>query len=265
MAEFRQFTYSNTGTESDFLQGLIDFICSIDDDITCVDSDGNPTTAAEQFADLTSASKAKVLFNFGNGVTGFHLERGGTNNQNIQYYFVGNYGHALNFYTGAIGAQVEATRSFTIIYYKSETIKFLGLGDYNATGMSGIKHFFTLLINNNDKYVGYTDAPNTSLLNNVNFVGENMTLTVPSVLNYSAGAGKIDLFEGYPFISGGARQFLANGVVACSTVTLFSTIALPNGKIYFAIHTNAMVDITPPESENEGTTDAQNAAVESVS
>lgn len=248
MGEFKQFAYTITGTEIDFLQGLIDFICSLDEDITCVDSDGNQTTAAAQFADLSSASKAKVLFNFGNGVTGFHLERGGTNNQNIQYYFVGSYGHACNFYNGALGPQVEATRSFSIIYYKSETIKFLGLGDYNATGMSGIKHFFTLLINNNDKYVGFVDAPNTSLLNNVNFVGENMTLTVPSVLNYSAGAGHIDLFEGYPFVSGAVRQFIASGVFACSTVALFSSISLPNGKNYFAIHTNAMVEVEDPSA-----------------
>lgn len=264
MAEFRQFTYSNTGTESDFLQGLIDFICSIDDSITCVDSDGNPTTAAEQFTDLTSASIAKVLFKFGNGVTGFRLERGQTNNKNTNYYYVNDYNFALYFYNRAIEAQTAATRSCTIIYYKSEMIKFLGLGNYNATGMSEIGRFFTLLFNNNDKYVGFTDASNRSLLG-TNFVGESMTLTAPTVLNYSAGAGNIDLFEGYPFISGGARQFFANGIFACSTVTLFSTIALPNGKNYLAIHTNAMVDITPPESENEETTDAQNAAVESVS
>ena len=63
MGEFRQFIYSNTGTEITFMEGLIDVLEDLG--LTCEDASGNPTTAAAQYADRTSASQATFYFNLG--------------------------------------------------------------------------------------------------------------------------------------------------------------------------------------------------------
>lgn len=87
MGEFQHITYSNAGTEIDFMDGLVNLICGLGDNITCEDTEGNPTTAALQYADLTSASQATFVFNFG-GAAKLTIQRRSTNDVSNLYYRV---------------------------------------------------------------------------------------------------------------------------------------------------------------------------------
>ena len=85
MAEVRQYMYVNTGTEIDFMEGLVDLICGLDSTITVVDANGNPTTVAEQYVDRTSATTPEFRFSFGNGIY-FAIKRNNTNNKYVKRF-----------------------------------------------------------------------------------------------------------------------------------------------------------------------------------
>lgn len=248
MGEFKQYMYSNSGTEIDFLQGLIDLICSLDDGITCVDSDGNETSAADQFADLTSDSKAKVLFNFGNGVTAFHLERSATNNAACNYYYVSNYGHAVTYMaSGSSTVETKTTREVQVAYYKSESfVWFAIVARANSSGLAGFTHWFGLIKHGTDRFVGFYDNNNYGI-NSTTYTGNDMSCSLTNVLNYSAGTGKIDYFEHTPVFSSNVKQFDFDGICSCTTVPLWSSIALSNGKRYLALGTNLLVELDKEE------------------
>lgn len=57
MAEFKQFTYTNTGTEIDFFNGFMDTLLGLDSSFTLEDVDGNPTTIDAQYADLSAVPR----------------------------------------------------------------------------------------------------------------------------------------------------------------------------------------------------------------
>jgi hypothetical protein len=63
------------------------------------------------------------------------------------------------------------------------------------------------------------------------------------MINFAAPAGNIAYSSIAPLSNGGSLALYAAGILSCSTVAPFSSIALPNGKNYIAIDSNAMIEI----------------------
>ena len=257
MAFFQQYKYQTNTTEIEFMQGLIDLICGLGSGITCEDTDGNPTTAAAQFSDLTSAKTATFVFNFGNN-TKLTIERAANNSSTTKYYNVN--GTGIQFAWAARGVlDVTDDRAFSLATLKGEKVSGIWFGNYNAVGMTSMYRSFMRISANNDNYVGTVGGHNIfSATFNSNTAAVNYSAIIP----YTCGAGQIDYINHIIFISGGIKQFDFDGFFSCSTVSQYSSISLPNGKNYFALAPNAMVEINEPE--NSETVGGQSDAINSV-
>lgn len=66
---------------------------------------------------------------------------------------------------------------------------------------------------------------------------------IPKILNFTAPAGTIGYSSVSPITANGQTMLLPEDMWSCSTVSLYQTIALPNGKLYFTLGTNTMVEI----------------------
>ena len=200
MAIFRQFMYSNSDTEIEFMQGFIDLICA-DGDIICEDAEGNPTTAAAQYADLTSASTAAFYFNFGDGCR-FSLIRGASNNNTANtftaYPIIDNYNTTVYFLGSTYAPTATTTRAFFIRLIKSDNLFYLGIGNYSMSTSKII--LFHCKAGNTSVYgmAGF----NQSLLSATMQTPDSTQIKYQSILPYSAGAGNIDFVEKSIFISG---------------------------------------------------------------
>ena len=242
MAIFRQFTYTNNGTEIEFAQGLIDLICGLDEGITCEDVNGDPTTAAAAYADLTSASKATFIFNFGNNVK-MKVERNATNNNSAalyKIYYTASSSSNVQWATTGSAVNTVGTRSYFISYLKSENLIALWIGAYSVVNISNANVSAMILKNSTDSFA--------ALINTANIIGQalvggEMSVTYSPLFHYAAEAGKIDYVDHAAFISGGTKQFDSEEIFSCSTVSQFASISLPNRGNYFAIGTNALVPI----------------------
>lgn len=248
MAIFRQFTYTSNGTEIEFAQGLIDLICGLDNGITCEDVNGNPTNASEAYADLTSASKATFIFNLGNNVK-LKFERNGTNNstaKSYRIYYNQSNNVVVNWFGDNHSVDSRITRKFFISYLKSENLIVLWIGGYTAIAIPNSQVSAMMLKNGNDKY---SMAINNANVLNQTLIGNAISVNYSPLFQYSDDAGKIDYIDHAPFISGGVKQFDSEEIFSCSTVSQYSSIALPDGRNFFAISTNAMVEISEEEEE----------------
>lgn len=240
MGVYKQFVYSNTGTEIEFMQGLIDLICGLGDGITCEDESGNPTTAQAQYADLTSASTALFYINFGNNVR-LMIRRGSTNNNNTTFFYFDDYGHGIGFVRNNQAVMTVIERTCFITYYKNDGIVHFSIGSFDTVRLSDAKHHFMLVKNGSNWLVGRATYPNVPIAQT--FTDGEISGTFPILYPYSAGAGHIDYSSSIPFISGGSKQFDCADIMPCSTVAQWASIALPDGKNYLAIGTNAMVEL----------------------
>lgn len=246
MAKFKQFSYSKTSDEIEFMQGLINLICA-DGDITCEDASGNLTTAALQYADLTSSSRATFYFNFGDGYR-FSLSRKNTNNTGSnQFYINGNFNNSYGPFCSRDDYSVNtvAERIYNLKFIKSDKLFYLGIGDFNnSTPRCVIFHYN----DTHNEFHGVSQSGQDLISVTFSSVNDSAALVFPSVLSYSAAAGNIDFIDHTPMISSGIKQFDAGEIYSCSTVSQFSSIALPNGKTYYAIGTHFMVEVEADES-----------------
>ena len=260
MAIFRQFKYTTNTTEIEFMQGLIDLICGLGPNITCEDTEGNPTTAALQFADLTSASKATFVFNFGND-TKLTMVRANNNSETSKNYYIND--TQLQFgWANTAPTEVSTDRAYSIAYIQGTDICGIWFGNYNSSGMGSMYRSYVRLLINSNNYVGTTNGHNVF---NSAFIGENSSINYVSSLPYSSGAGQIDYFDHVVFTSNGIKALDFYGLYACSTVTQYSSISLPNGKNFIALTTNAMLDVTPePEEEREEIIEGQSDSIPSM-
>lgn len=242
MAIFKQFLYTNTGTEIDFMQGLIDLICGLDEDITVEDADGNPTTVAAQYADLTSASTANFYFNFGNGQK-MRLRRNFANNAGCRNFVL--YGRNSVLYSlNDLGVIAEGTRSFLIVYLKSENFIALWIGAYNDISIANTKGSALVLKTANDRFANAQYDINVL---NYALVGSDTTVTYSPLFQYAQAAGNVDFIDHAAFVSGGVKAFDSEELYSCSTVPQWSTILLGNGRTCFAIAANALVPLDEEE------------------
>ena len=246
MAEVRQYMYVNTGTEIDFMEGLVDLICGLDSTITVVDADGNPTTVAEQYVDRTSATLPVFKFHFGNGMY-FGIKRNNTNNNSVDKIQVGvgtsnNISYTGSFWGGSFAIDTTTTRSQYIMYVKSDNVVGLWIGAYNATSLTSVVRSILKVKTSTENYVcGATSADVMA----GSFIGSNSTNTFANILPYTNESGHIDYINHSAFVSGGTKSFEFPDIYTCSTLTMGASIALPNGKNYLAIGTNALIQVDP--------------------
>lgn len=247
MAEFRQFVYTNTGTEIEFMQGLVDLICGLDSSITVVDVNGNPTTVAEQYEERSSTNTPQFIFEFG---TGFNLgiKRNNSTNNSVDKIQVGvgsgtNISYNGSFWGGNFTIDTDATRKQFVTYIKSDTMVGIWMGPYTASFTSEVRASILKLITPTANYVG--GLYNSNAVMTSNFIGTDSTHTLYTLLSYRADAGNIDYINYSIFMSGGVKSFTFPDIYSCSTVSIGTSIALPNGKNYFAIGTNSMVEVEP--------------------
>lgn len=252
MAIFKQFTYTKTGTEIEFLQGFIDLICGLDSDITCEDINGNETTAAAQFADLSSNSRADIFFNFGNALK-IEFRRAASNASSTYGYQIINNGTqllTLRYASSGTNVTTSAERSFFISYIKSSNVIALWLANYNVSAIANATYTLMRIKTANDNYLmnAYSNNPIGGT-----FTNDNSSVVLSTVLPYACVAGSVDIIEKTIFTSGGVKALEITDIKSCSTVSQFSSIALPNGKNYFAIGTNNLVEIEDEDDEEETT------------
>ena len=243
MAVITQMAYTSSSTEIAFMQGFIDLICGLDNDITCEDVNGNETTAAAQFADLTSASRASFYFNFNNAVK-IEFRRGTNNNSAAKNYnvYVNNVSVVgLNFASGTASPTTSTNRSWFVGYAKGNDTLCLWLGSYNISALSNTNLSVLRIKTSNNNYLGYI---NSSAIMTSTLYSTSASVTFANVLPYACQSGYIDYISNAKFVSGGTKQFETSDFLSCSTVSLFSNIALPNGKNYLAVGTNTLLEVT---------------------
>lgn len=237
MGIFGQFKYENYGTEIDFAQGFFDAIKAIDERITIEDTEGNPTTAAIQYADRSSSARATFVVNLGHGAK-LTFPRRYTNNQSdcvLGIVFTGR--------DQPIDGNQK--RWGSVAYYKSEDLLILWFAGMDTAIPSGAGMSVMQLKKSDDSgYIYSTTNPGATILN-ATFSDGVASMTYAPILSYNAGAGKIDYAEKVCFISAGAKFLDTEAIKSCSTVAQFSSIALPDGRIFYTIGTNAMVQVEP--------------------
>lgn len=264
MAEFRSFLYSNTGTEITFMQGLIDLICGLDSNITCVDVNGDPTTAAAQI-DGDYNRRAIFIFKLGNSAI-ISLVRWRRNPEAVNAYgYQPNYPSdsgevAFTFSNNGGTYDATITRSVHITYYATDDCIFLWFGRYNATSINDAIFSAAILETSNDCF-GVAVLGKNPL--GATLLGNDSSAIYSPFFKYSETAGHIDFIEKSVFASGGTKVFETQSIKSCSIVPQFSNIALSNNRTFLAIATNAMVETTP-ESEEEEILDGQSDSVPSM-
>lgn len=73
--------------------------------------------------------------------------------------------------------------------------------------------------------------------------GAITSYSIPKLINYAEESNKIAYSTIAPLVNGGVISSNFEGLLSCSTTTLDSTVSLPNGKNYFTIGSNHMVEI----------------------
>lgn len=239
MAIFKQFLYTNTGTEIDFMQCLVDLICGLDEDITIEDASGNPTTIANQYADLSTTPD--FFLNLGNGVK-LEFKRPRASTSGTSDYLVN--GNNYVAWGNSYQTTSAGTRSFFIAYLKSENLKVLWIGNYSNTAISGARTSFLIVKTANDSFVNMQN--NVNVLNYA-LVGSDTSVTYSPLFQYAQAAGNVDFIDHAAFVSGGVKAFDSEEFYSCSTVSQWSTILLGNGRTCFAIAANALVPLDEEE------------------
>lgn len=233
MAIFRQFLYTNLDTEIDFMQGLIDLICSLDESITIEDASGNPTTVAAQYADLSTTPD--FFLNLGNGVK-LEFKRPRASSSGTTDYVINSTN--VRFTSGNVIATATAIHSYWLTYLKSDNLIALWIGNYQVTTITETTVSFLKLKTANDSFANVQSNRNVL---NYNLVGSDTVVTYSPLFQYAREAGKIDFADHAPFVSGGVKLFDTEEILSCSTVSQWASITLFNGHNYFAISPNALV------------------------
>ena len=116
------------------------------------------------------------------------------------------------------------------------------LGSYNTNNINSTICSAALLKTSNDCF-GVSVTGRNPL--GAALVGNDSSAVYSPFFQYAADAGHIDFIEKSVFASGGTKVLETQSIKSCSTVPQFSSIALPNGKNYLAIGTNALVEVEP--------------------
>lgn len=231
--------------ELEFWTNFISYMTSLDSRITC------NTTAAEQ-CDIKKIYTPVYIFDF-DGKFQIKFTRTDQWNNWTQNYavnfiingtsYAGNWMLFCNLNAGTYRPDSNVFMQYSVASIISDTSMFIWLGSYGTSSdVSAFSNSGAFL----GDYAGYKNNYNIMAGNfyDVANAGVVASSIVPA-LAYSAGPGNIDYIEKVVFVSNGTRTFEDTNLFACSTVAFWTTISLPNGKNYLAIHTNAMVEVDP--------------------
>lgn len=248
MGEVTQYTLSVTGTEIEFIQAFIDMFCSLGSNITCEDENGDPTTAAIQFADLTSASTANFIFNMGNNIK-LNFWRNADNSQTGSRYRFAIDGSSDSFYIDCLYSSqpvlTVATRAFFITTVKSDNFFAIWVCGYSATSIpsSNSVPCIMRILNNGENYVMINPKTSNTAFRNTFTSNNNVSVSYKQLFKYTTGAGNIDYIDHTVFASGSTKVFDFPEIYSCSNLTFGTSISLPDGRNFWAIDTNAMVEV----------------------
>lgn len=239
---------SNTLTEIEYLQNIIDAIVSIDPRITCA------TTSAAQFADLTSASTATFTFDI-DGKYQIVLTRGKNNSlTNATYSFnivVNGTDYVtttgIRFFSGNLSptASVGTNSHFKVSAYTTnhEVLLWFGADGYGSAIPKIPSNFSTILICDSDNvyYCGAVGSSNDIVGSTLYKCDDETTgFQIAKLLNYAESAGNISIVKNvFNPISKPSGISLTKDLYGCSTIEIGSSI-VADGDTYFAIGTNLL-------------------------
>ena len=243
MATIRQFTYTSTGTEEDFMTGFVDLVCGLDSGITCEDANGNSLTMAQFYSD-TSNQTFYLNFN-GNKLT---IQRNFVISQSAQSFrFTSPAGaDSVTYSNGNQSYDAQATRSWFISIIESDNLCMLSIGAYTVSSI--------LYVSTTCMWVKKSGATYTALLRNYNFTGSQFigtnssTVYIAKLLGFTSASGELDYIPKTPFCSGsvmGTKVFDSLDIYSVSNTTIGTNLALPNGKNLYAIGSNWAVEVEP--------------------
>lgn len=243
-----QIQASNTDTEIVWVQKIIDLICGIDSRITC------NTTAAQQYADLTSASRATFDIDIA-GKYKLRLKRSATNNtQTSQYIFsiiVNESEYSISstirmWTTNTAGTGTVSNGFFKVAAYITDNDIFIWFGAAYGTEITDVlpKNYCTSLITDQNN-IAYCNG----LYNSNDITGTGLYkcsdgttgYALVKCLNYTESVGNISYIENNPISSTGAFAAYAKDIIACTTISAGTSIVLSTGEQCFAVGTNALV------------------------
>ena len=135
---------------------------------------------------------------------------------------------------------------FTVI---SDNLIYFHIYRNTTGGDTGTRDFVIAYVTdgNNNYFAGGTYYNGVRDIHDINCYNLDTLASgyvFPKTINFAAPAGSILYSSLAPFSNGGSFAFFAKDLYSCSTVSRGSTIALPNGKVFISIGTNAMVEIT---------------------
>lgn len=246
MAIIKEPTAITGNNELEFWTNFISYMTSLDNRITC------NTTAAEQ-CDIRYIYTPIYIFDF-DGKFQIKFSRSAQWSNWSQTYavtFIINgtsyTASSMLFCTPSDGTYRPDSSVFmrySVASAISDTSMFIWLGNYSASSdISAYSNAGAFL----GDYAGYNNSSNILAGSFYDIVNSGVVAySMTALLPYSAGAGNIDYIEKVVFTSNSVRAFESNEVCSCSTVSPWVSIALPNGKNYLTIHTNAMLEVTSP-------------------
>ena len=239
---------SNTLTEIEYLQNIIDAIVSLDPRITC------GTTSAEQFADLTSASTATFTFDVDSKYQIVMTRDKNNSATNAKYKFnivVDGADYAasagITFFPGNIAptAPVGENSHFKVSAYTTnhEVILWFGANGFGPVSSTIPDSYSSMLIcdSENDYYCGGVGSSN-------NIVGATLYkcddattgFQIAKILNYAESAGNISIVKNvFNPISKPSGISLTKDLYGCSTIAIGSAI-VADGDTYFAVGSNLL-------------------------
>lgn len=246
-----QVSASGNTTEIDQMQLIIDAITGLDARITC------NTTSAQQFADLTSASRAEFEFTV-NDKFSFKMTRAITNDAKTQNYTFTTIINGVVYSSKNIkmwnniifpSGLPTVGSSFKIAMFDTEGEIIIWIG-VNATG--GVSDQYPnnyclgLIKTSDDKYLASGVADNNNIMSQSFYVCDSVAggYSLVQMIPYAVDAGQIHILTGIfnPILLGGVVDSYAVDLIPCSTVTLFAPLTI-GGRSYFAIGTNLLVEI----------------------
>lgn len=246
-----QVSASGTTTEIEQMQIIIDAITGLDSRITC------NTTAAAQFADLTSASKAEFEFTV-NDKFSFKMTRKYTNDtRSTNYIFttiINNVVYSskeIQFWRNLIlpTGSVSADASFKIAMFDTENEIIIWIGA-NPTGVVSDqypkKYCLGLIKTSDNKYLASGVADTNDIMSQSFYDCDSVAggFSLVNMIPYGVDVGQIHLLSGNynPISLGGVIDSYSLDLIPCSTVTLFASLTI-GGRSYFAIGTNLLVEV----------------------
>lgn len=239
----------STDTEIQWLQRIIDTICGIDSRVTC------NTTAAEQYADLTSESRATFDIDI-NGKYKLRLKRSATNNtQTSQYifsiivneteYIVSSNIRMWTTNTAGTGTVSNGYFKVSALVTDNDIIMWFG-ASYN-TEIAAIfpTNYASGYISgaSNEAYCFGVYNSNDIMPQSLYKTDGSTGFSFVKPLNFTEAAGNIAIINNCfnPIASSGAFADFTKDLISCSTLALGSSVII-DGKTYLAIATNLLIE-----------------------